>query len=271
MNKIAIHSVPRSGSTWLGNIFNSHPKVNFNYQPLFSYAFKSALNEHSSKIEIDTFFRKLSENDDTFIKQSDGIRKGIIPDFKKSDVYTHICYKEVRYHNILKNVLEKDKEIKVIGLVRNPFSTINSWLNAPREFRGDLGWKVEEEWRFAPQKNLNKPEEYNGYEKWKEATYVFVELSKKYQNQFYLLNYDDLLNDVNLTINRVFSFCELDVPIQTYNFINPKTTINQQDAYSVFKSKKEDNEWVEKLSQSIIEEIKKDNDFQKLNECFKWI
>ncbi|HNO49147.1 MAG TPA: sulfotransferase domain-containing protein, partial [Chitinophagales bacterium] len=103
------------------------------------------------------------------------------------------------------------------------------------------------------------------------ATYVFVELSKKYQNQFYLLNYDDLLNDVNLTINRVFSFCELDVPIQTYNFINPKTTINQQDAYSVFKSKKEDNEWVEKLSQSIIEEIKKDNDFQKLNECFKWI
>ena len=59
MQYVAIHSVPRSGSTWLGQIFNSHPKVNFRYQPLFSYAFKDYLNEASSSEDIEAFFKNI--------------------------------------------------------------------------------------------------------------------------------------------------------------------------------------------------------------------
>lgn len=40
MHKIAIHSVPRSGSTWLGEILNSSANVKYCFQPLFSYKFK---------------------------------------------------------------------------------------------------------------------------------------------------------------------------------------------------------------------------------------
>ena len=45
--KVAIHGVPRSGTTWLGSIFDSSPNVIYRNQPLFSYAFKSYLSEHS--------------------------------------------------------------------------------------------------------------------------------------------------------------------------------------------------------------------------------
>ena len=45
LKKIAIFSVPRSGSSWLGQIFNSHEDVSFRMQPLFSYSHKSALNK----------------------------------------------------------------------------------------------------------------------------------------------------------------------------------------------------------------------------------
>ena len=36
-------------------------------QPLFSYAFKDALDEHSTRHEIEVFLKNLSESDDPFV------------------------------------------------------------------------------------------------------------------------------------------------------------------------------------------------------------
>ena len=164
MKKIAIHSVPRSGSTWLGNIFNSSPCVSFSYQPLFSYAFKDYLNSNSSLEEINSFFSLISKSKDEFLNQMDGVNQGIIPIFKKKEI-THSCYKEVRYHYILENLLIKCDHIKLILLIRNPLAVLYSWKNAPKEFRTEQGWDFNEEWQNAPSKNLNLIEEYNGYTK----------------------------------------------------------------------------------------------------------
>lgn len=49
---IAIFGVPRSGTSWLGQLFNSSERVAYRYQPLFSYAFKGRLNENSTLDEI---------------------------------------------------------------------------------------------------------------------------------------------------------------------------------------------------------------------------
>ena len=37
MKNVAIFGVPRSGTSWLGQIFNSSPMVAYRFQPLFSY------------------------------------------------------------------------------------------------------------------------------------------------------------------------------------------------------------------------------------------
>jgi hypothetical protein len=271
MKRIAIHSVPRSGSTWLGAIFNSHPQVCFRFQPLFSYSFKNYLTDSSSSEEVDSFFKALHDSADSFINQEEGKKQGIIPIFKKSAHPTHLCYKEVRYHHILKNLLEKDQEVKVIGLVRNPFSTVSSWLNAPKEFRGDLGWKIEEEWRFAPKKNANQPEEFNGFEKWKEVTYLFLTLQKQYPNRFYLLKYGDLLKDTVDEVTGLFRFCGLNLPGQTLAFINNSTGSNDADPYSVFKSKSSDDQWKSDLHSFVKDEIVQDPAFNDLNNIFHWI
>ena len=44
MKRIGLHGVPRSGTSWLGNIFNSSPDLTYKHQPLYSYAFKNYLN-----------------------------------------------------------------------------------------------------------------------------------------------------------------------------------------------------------------------------------
>jgi hypothetical protein len=257
MKRIAIHSVPRSGSTWLGSIFDSHPRVAYRYQPLFSYAFKGRLTPQSSKADILSFFQELKASDDNFITQQEDKNKGIVPQFEK-EAAEAIVYKEVRYHHILGNLLNKDDELKVIGLVRNPLSTLHSWLNAPKEFRPELGWKIEEEWRFAQKKNENKPEEFNGYEKWKEAALVFEQLKSTYPDRFYLLHYQQLLTDTERTVQQLFDFAGLDYCEQTQKFLRASREVDVADAYGVFKTKVTDRAWEKDLDTSIVDYITRD-------------
>jgi len=258
MIKIAIHSVPRSGSSWIGQIFNSSPHVNYKFQPLFSYAFKDYLDEYSSKEKIDEFFEKIAESDNEFLLQKDKVEKGIYPKFKKAKNYTHIVYKEVRYHHILENMLTVNDEIIVVGLVRNPYAVVNSFLKAPREFRKDFGWNPLDEWQYANKKNLGRKEEFYGYEKWKEVFFLFRRLKRKYPKRFYLLFYKNLLNNTVLEIESLFKFCKIEMTEQTYEFINKSRMLTQADAYSVYKRKNNDDNWKRELHSEIIKKITSD-------------
>jgi hypothetical protein len=272
LKKIAIHSVPRSGSTWLGSMVDSSPQTVYRFQPLFSYAHKGQLDENASLDEINIFFKDIWHTDDFFVLQQEAKARQIVPQFPKVNP-THLVYKEVRYHHIIENLLVKDPEIFIIGLVRSPFATIHSWLNAPKEFKKELGWKVAEEWRNAPLKNLNKPEEFNGYEKWKEVTKLFVRLREEYPNQFYLLSYEELLKNTEDAMKKVFDFCGLNFSDQTESFVKKSTSnaVKDDDAYSVFKSKSKDDAWKKDLPGFIVETIKADPDFTSLNKKYNWI
>jgi hypothetical protein len=266
MIKIAIHSAPRSGSSWLGQIFNSSPKTCFRFQPLFSYAFKGYLNEKSSQEDISNFFEKIAESDDDFLLQRDKVENGEYPSFSKDDEFTHIVYKEVRYHNIIKNMLTKDKELKVIGLIRSPFAVIDSFLRSTREFREDLGWKEIEEWKIADKKNLNKPEEFFGYEKWKEVYFIFKELEIQYKDRFCMVYYEDLIKDTVNEIERVFNFCNLEVNMQTIKFLNDSKSSERRSVYSVFRDKLIDDKWKDSLNELIFTEISNDLKTNNMNQ-----
>ncbi len=255
--KIAIHGVPRSGTTWLGAILDSSPNVAYRYQPLFSYTHKSFLSETSTKKDIDIFFKKILNTDDNFVLQKDAVKNGIVPFFKKTKI-THIAYKEVRYHNILKNLLKKDKEIKVIGIIRNPKSVINSWYNAPKEF-DKKHWSLSKEWKYAKSKNQNKKEEFYGYNKWKEVAEMFLYFKKKYPENFLLIKYHDLLyNTINET-EKIYGFCNLKLTKQTLDFINKSKQKDFSDnAYSVYRKNQTDNKWQKNLPSHIAEKIDKD-------------
>lgn len=256
MQKFAIHGLPRSGSTWVGEIFNSSPQVCYRYQPLFSYAMKGFLSEGSTSDQIDEFYHELSVNEDSFLCQNAARGSGRLPIFKKQKI-THVGYKEVRYHHVLPNLIRQSMGVKFILIQRNPFSVISSWLNAPREFRGDLGWDRLEEWRYALKKNINRPEEFNGYEKWKEASLLFHYLAKNNPDQVLVLRYDELLKNTEGLVRQAFEFIGLDYMEQTDTFIHQETSENK-DAYSVLRSRQTDDKWKTELEPEIIESIKSD-------------
>jgi hypothetical protein len=256
IQKFAIHGLPRSGSTWVGEIFNSSPQVCYRFQPLFSYALKGYLGESCSSIQVDEFYEALRLNEDAFLCQSSARNSGKLPTFEKSEI-THVGYKEVRYHHILPNFIRRSKGVKFVLIQRNPFSVINSWLNAPREFRGDLGWDRLEEWRYALKKNLNRPEEFNGYEKWKEAALLFHYLAEQYPDRVKILRYDELLMDSVCQVRKVFRFLGLNYTNQTDAFLN-EATATDTDSYSVVRSGQTDDKWKTQLDPEIVEAIAKD-------------
>lgn len=252
---IAIHSVPRSGSSWLGEIINSSPDVIYSYQPLFSYPFKGALSTSSTGKDVDDFFDHISKTDDEFIRQSKERKQLTKPVFKKESP-TISVYKEVRYHHIVEHILLSSKNTKVVGLIRNPLAVLCSWISAPREFRADLGWDFEKEWRTAASKNLNRPEEFFGFNKWKEVALLFHRLQKTYPDNFYLVEYSDLLNDCELQVRQLFSFLGLTYTKQTHLFIQNKLGENStKSVYSVFNTKERDDNWKSVLNENIVQSI----------------
>jgi len=253
--KIAIHSAPRSGSTWLGEIFNSSPKTTYKFQPLFSYAFKNYLTPTSSTKDINNFFLEIEKSDDKFLNQIDQKDNGSSPIFKKNIHQQFIVYKEVRYHNILEHLLATDSEMILVGLIRNPLSVISSWLRAPKEFRADLGWNESSEWRYAELKNQGMPEEFNGYEKWKETANIFHKLKKKFPGRVYIINYQKLLENTLTEVQGVFDFCGIPTEDQTLKFIRQSSTSTNNDAYSVYRCNQSDDKWKTQLNPEIAKQI----------------
>jgi hypothetical protein len=209
---IGIHGVPRSGTSWLGQLINASPFVNFKFQPLFSYAFKDYLSSNSKCIEINDFFCKISQSNDPFINLQDKSLLGKYPVFKKDQYATHLVFKHVRYHYLIEKILKCKDNIRFILIVRNPLEVLNSWRKAPREFKPE--WDFHKEWLYARAKNLDRKEEYFGYSKWKEATLLFHQLETQYTSQVKIVDYNQLRINTFKIAKEIYDFISLEFLIK---------------------------------------------------------
>ncbi len=264
---VSIHGVPRSGTSWLGQIFNSHSRVAYRFQPLFSYRFRDRLSLSSTAEEILAFLNELYQvTDDDFIAgnwpRQEKNEPPSAPTLRKQNRPDVMVMKEVRYHYMIEKFIQAVPDIKVIGIVRNPCAVINSWLHNPNEFSPE--WDTLSEWRRAPTKNQAKASEYFGYEKWKELTASFLHLEQCYPGTFALVRYEQLVSKPVETIERAFSFAGLDVEAQVTDFIHASQSRHLDDPYAVYKSPGVKDKWREQLDFRIVQAIAQDLSGTKL-------
>ncbi len=250
---VSIQSVPRSGSSWLGQIFSSSNNVAFRFQPLFSYAFKGRLDPSSSRDEILRFFEDIRKTTDDFVLQRDAAIHVDYPIRQERSEVTHVVMKEVRYNHIVRNMIEQVPELKVIGLVRHPCAVLDSWINAPREFKPE--WNVEEEWRSGAKKNQGRPEEFFGFDKWKEAAQLFIDLEASHPDQMKVVRYADLNADPIPVVKDLFQFCGLGFQPATEAFIFQSRSKEGTDANSVFRKVRPDTAWQGRLPEHIASTV----------------
>lgn len=267
MKRLAIHSPPRSGSTWLGAIFDSHPSVIYKHQPLFSYTFKDYLGFESTQEDIKTFFHELASTQDDFLDRTKQKEEGVFPQFEKTSTEA-VVYKEVRYHHLLAYLLATDPQLRVIGLLRNPVGTIHSWLSIPKEF--DPSWDSLKQWEYAPKRNQGRPEEYFGYQKWKEVAWMFQYLSQAYPDRFVSITYE-ALNDAPKDIAQaLFSFGGLEWNMQTEDFLSQSTSTASEATYGVYRKKKKSYRHADRLQPEIKQAILEDPEFEILCSIYNW-
>jgi len=250
MNLISIHSVPRSGSSWLLSIFNSHPNIKALYEPLFSYAFKNRINENSTKEEFDNFIDELIKTDDDFccMKSNFHSKSNIINYDKSKNKLEYLCLKHTNHHYNITTFIKHNKDVKIICLIRNPYSVIYSQMNAEKELLKD--------WLNGSDKNLGLREIFFGFNKWKELNAIFYNLKKEFPENIIIINYEELVNNTELTIKIIFDFCNIDFQPEVEEFIKLSKSMNSDYDYSIFKNEDTINKYKDKLSNKIIEHIK---------------
>ncbi|MBP7648610.1 MAG: sulfotransferase [Phenylobacterium sp.] len=250
---IGLHGAPRSGTTWIGQIFNSAPEVAFRFQPFFAHAFRPRVDAATSAADLDQILKDIAATDDDFILQ----RGGKVADkdlaFAKS-APSHLVYKEARYHHLLPTLMEIPR-FQGVGIIRDPLEALSSWRAAPREF--DPAWDFGAEWREAGLKNSGRIEEFFGYAGWKRAALIFQDMAARHPDRFRILRYGDLTADPVGVVSALFGFLGVGMSEQTATFLGRSTSRDDGDTYGVFRdlSRRAAPDLPDAVRQAVLEDV----------------
>ena len=250
-NYVWLSGMPRSGSTWLSQIFASAPQVRLKFCPLFSYEFKNKLGLTASAKDWTKLFHDTYHCVSEYLDQEYLRKKGLIPTFKVKDADPpNLVIKSTRFHNLVPSILEKHTTIKFVHLVRDPRASIHSWLTNPYEFPKDANPMAE--WRNGSCHKTG-PGEFWGFEDWKFVNAQALTLQSLYPDRFKILQYEDLTANLRYEVQSVFDFCSIPFHDQTDNFLSDSTNTNLDNKRSVFKKPMFNQSWNGKLDHEIAE------------------
>jgi hypothetical protein len=226
-SQVAIFGCPRSGTSWLGQLFNASEAVAYRYQPLFSYEFKDWFGTHG----LDD--RSLHDFGQALLgAQSDFVLQALRP--HKHLPATHLVWKEVRYHQLMPALSALPGLHRLVYLHRPALDVINSWYQAPKEFRS--GQDIHSEYVHAPSKNTD-PCEFNGLARWKASIAMALALQAERPDKVLLVSYDRLRGDPLEQLGALFGATGLPMSAQVTDFVAASTSQHDDDAYSVFRTR----------------------------------
>lgn len=251
-----ISGMPRSGTTWLSQIFASSPDVRLKSCPLFSYEFKMLLDEESTRGEWEKLFLDVYKTNSEYLDQEHLRKHGLVPHFRiKNSQPGYLAIKSNRFHNLTPNILALNPKLKFIYIVRHPCASIYSWLNDPREFPETADSM--QEWRQGKCRK-NSPGEFWGFDDWKAVTLQALAMESRFSDRFKIVRYECLVKECLKVSAQLFQFIGLEMSEQTIDFISSSSSKHDEDKHSVFKNPALLDTWSDKLDPVIVNEIYED-------------
>jgi hypothetical protein len=251
---VVIKGMPRSGTSWLSQIFDSSPQVRFRLSPLFSYELKNYVDEKSPLADWEYVFQKAYDSDSDFMNQTEQRKAGGYPFFSKKDLSPeYLVIKDTRFHNLIERMLALFDNLKIVAIVRHPCGAIHSWLSTPGEFPKDAN--PMDEWLTGACRKTGFGE-FWGFEDWKKVTLLHMKLEREMPDRFIIQRYEDLvMNPVAET--KLLTFCGLKYNDQTDEFLRRCHEKHSDNTYAVFKNQKVIDKWRENLQPEIQQAILK--------------
>jgi hypothetical protein len=252
----AITGMPRSGTSWIGQIVDSSPDVRYRMSPLFSYEFKNQIRQGATRDDWLKVLRGAYVSANDFMNQTMRRKAGEYPTFETKQANPSLLViKYNRFQNLTEEMLELLPEMKVLAVVRHPCGAMHSWLTATKEFPPDAD--PLKHWRSGAAKKSGYGD-FFGFDDWCWVTRLHTRLAHERPQQFRLVRYDEFVDDVENQTRTLFDWLDLEYTKQTAAFVGRSQSTSISGDYSVFRPPTVKDRWRSELQPQIRDAILSD-------------
>ena len=242
--------MPRSGTTWLSMIFESHPRFVVRLSPNFSYPLKDRLTVKSNAAEWSEVLCEALNSSDPYLTQDWQRDAGNLTNRPPEAGADRLAIKDTRYHAVYQAGMNRLPKAKTIYIVRNPAAVLDSWWRSP-EFPLDADF--DQEWRSGSCRKLGTLGEYWGFDDWVAVTNGYLELAAADPDRYLIVSYDALVTNSAVLVQDMFGFLGVAPATEVSVFIEASHADHADDAYSVFKDPARAlNQWKQHLPEHIL-------------------
>ncbi|MDE0051136.1 MAG: sulfotransferase [Rhodospirillales bacterium] len=247
--------MPRSGTTWLSQIFESSPDFIVRLSPNYSWEFKNRLDQNSSREEWASSFSYALHADDEFITQNFRRVTGELSTFPPRSMETvkRLAIKDTRFHDLYQRCMELFSDAQAIYLVRHPGGMLNSWWRS-KEFPAQA--RFADEWRGGACRKIEGPGEYWGFDDWRDLTMRFLALERQAPARYRVCRYEELVRDRVRIASDLFEFAGCALRPETLAFLEESESRHDDRTYAVFKNPSVAERWRSELPEDIREAIR---------------
>jgi hypothetical protein len=230
-----IASMPRSGSSWLSQVFAANRRVRFRMAPLYSSEFSGTVGACSTDEEWMRFFSDVFEAKGDFLCQERRRREGDFPDLAAdSSEQRDLVIKDVRNHQVSWNLVErKELPVRVVYLVRDPRAAIWSWMRNDREFPS--GGR-DDDWRTGGTRKLGEGE-YWGFNDWVGVTKRYLELGRAHPGRVEVIRFEELCERGAEAFKALFERLGLSFEDGSAGFLGSSWGRTSDRPYSVYRDR----------------------------------
>lgn len=244
--------MPRSGTTWLSQIFEHSPEVLMRLSPNYSYAMKNALNENSIADEWTAQLSAAIVTDDSFMTQNWKREKGELDWIDKDERVRLLMIKDTRFLELYLIGMGLLPAAKCLFIVRHPCGALNSWRKSSEYPSGS---DFHAEWRTGACRKSEGPGEYWGFEDWKRTARLFLAAEAKDPGRVRVFRYEDLVDRPVETTETLFEFAGIEVAAEVSDFLTRSHARHDPNAFSVFRSPTVAESWQREFPEDIAAQV----------------
>ena len=247
--------MPRSGTTWLSQIFESSPDFIVRLSPNYSCPLKNHLSLDSSGDEWISSLTAAVNTHDEFMTQNFRRATGELSTFPPRSIQTvkRLAIKDTRFHDLYQRYMELFGEAQVIYLVRHPGGVLNSWWRS-KEFPANATFA--DEWRGGKCRKIEGPGEYWGFDDWRNLTTQYLALEEQAPERFRVCRYEELVRNREQVTSELFEFAGCTLHSETRAFLQDSQSRHDDRTYAVFKSPSVADRWRSELPEDIQKTIR---------------
>ena len=242
--------MPRSGTTWLSQVFESSPDFIVRLSPNYSWPLKNQLDLDSSRDDWVANLSAALSSDDPFMTQDFRRETGEIATFppRSPTEVRRLAIKDTRFHDLYQRATEIFGEAQIIYLVRHPGGMLNSWWRSS-EF--PAGAELAAEWRTGACRKSGGPGEYWGFDDWRALTERYLAFERQAPERYRVCRYEDLVRNRQQVSAELFEFAGYRLRPATSAFLRDSANRHDGRDYAVFKDPSVADRWRSELPEPV--------------------